>query len=208
MSEQQEQKEPVIEAKRLLAAWSSEGEVSEAELFSMLLDDDYSDITARFWAAAPRILRALLTEHASLTRDHERLKEREAECHDLLTEFMRFLDADNPVFDATLARVNQVLGANDPEGRCGNPICHELSTLQQSNAALLTALRALRDEMWDRAQKQDDHGLTYRVSDWSDRIDELTQPAPETIRCRYSHPGDDPTCPVDHDQISHERGTV
>jgi hypothetical protein len=37
--------------------------------------------------------------------------------------------------------------------------------------------------------------------------DDARPPMPEYIRCICGHPGDDPTCPVDHDQIAHERGT-
>jgi hypothetical protein len=40
-----------------------------------------------------------------------------------------------------------------------------------------------------------------------DEDDDARPPTPEYIRCLCDFPGDDPTCPVDHDQIAHERGT-
>lgn len=49
-------------------------------------------------------------------------EEREADLHDIITELWAITDPDD-ASEGLQARVNQVLGANDPEGHCGNRVC-------------------------------------------------------------------------------------
>ena len=66
-----------------------------------------------------------------------------AECHGIISALWAITDPDG-TDKALMARVHRVLGADHPEGECGNAICKQLTEAQEEIARLTQERDALR----------------------------------------------------------------
>lgn len=96
------------------------------------------------------------TEHAA---EIERLKRREAECHDIIQALWAGTDPDTTDRDM-LQRVARVLGADNPGGDCGNDYCGQLDTLRDQQGTLIEALKAVA-EQFAREDYDDSSHITW-----------------------------------------------
>lgn len=69
------------------------------------------------------------------------LREQIADCHDIIGKLWSAMD---PEVEAELMpHVHRILGVDDPNGDCGNPICKQLAESEATVTALVSALRDL-----------------------------------------------------------------
>lgn len=118
--------------------------------------DGWNEEQVAFFAAAPQLVRDLLAALSAVRAERDR---REAELHGIVADLLAAVDGDDPIFDQLLRRANAVLGAADPDGHCGNPICARL-------AAAEAALSTLRSEM------------EKKIKEWRVAADEMTNIRP------------------------------
>jgi hypothetical protein len=86
----------------------------------------------------------LLNQLEALEAQHQ---QQIAELHDLLASFNAVTDPE--AFCELNAQANRVLGAESPDGDCGNQLCHTISEFQQQiaskEAEIARLTQALRD---------------------------------------------------------------
>jgi hypothetical protein len=87
---------------------------------------------------------AVLAAVQALREQVDRRVRQEAELHDIIGKLWSVVDPE--VAPELMAVVHGVLGANDPEGHCGNRICAELLAAEQRAEAAEAQVQALQQQ--------------------------------------------------------------
>jgi hypothetical protein len=107
------------------------------------LNANYAAVQPSFAADCVGVMRDAATSLAALTERAEQAVRREAEHHDIIAKLWSIVDPELQPELMTL--VHGVLGLNDPDGLCGNRICHELHEAEQRTRAAEALVQTLQD---------------------------------------------------------------
>jgi hypothetical protein len=108
-------------------------------------------------------INAAQAEIAALRVEQAQLQQREAECHDVISEFWALTDPETADPDL-VERVERILGAGNPDDGCGNVICRQLATLTSSVQSIIEEM-----ENWDG-------GDITTIADWASRLQQILTP--------------------------------